>query len=122
MNVQQKFAVEAIPSADAAAVSQRLKALALRPHSLTVRELIDRYMSVYTGADTSRAQRLAAWCALIGDFTLEHVDSDLMHVGRAELAKQPPLIFLGLDHEGRRIFRAKGGAKAKTPATLNRYL
>lgn len=122
MNVQQKFAAEAIPSADTAAIAQRLKALAVRPQALTVRELIDRYMAVYAGADTTRAQRLAAWSALIGDFTLEQVDSDLMHAGRAELAKQPPLTFYGLDHCGRRIFKAKAGGKRKTPATLNRYM
>lgn len=122
MNVKQKFSVEAIPGADTQAIAQRLKALAMRPHSLTVRELIERYMAVYAGADTTRAQRLAAWSALVGDFTLEQVDSDLMHASRAELAKQPPLIYLGLDFQGRRIFRAKGGAKSKTPATLNRYM
>lgn len=122
MNVKQKFAAEAIPGADAAALAQRLKALAVRPQSLTVHELIDRYMAVYAGADTTRAQRLAAWAALVGDFTLEQVDSDLMHAGRAELAKHPPLVFLGLDHQGRRIFRAKARAKVKTPATLNRYM
>jgi integrase len=122
MNDRQKFAEEAIPGADTAAIAQRLRALAVRPQSMTVRELIDRYMAVYAGADTSRAQRLASWSALIGDFTLEQVDADLMHSGRAELAKQPPLVFLGLDHNGRRIFRAKARAKAKTPATLNRYM
>ncbi|TWO71901.1 site-specific integrase [Caenimonas sedimenti] len=122
MNVKQQYAEEAIPNADSAAMGERLRALAVRPQSLTVRDLIDRYMAVYAGADTTRAQRLAAWCALAGDFTLENVDSDLMHAGRAELARQPPLVFLGLDHQGRRIFRAKGRAKAKTPATLNRYM
>lgn len=122
MNVQQKFSVEAIPSADTAAMAQRLKALAVRPQSLTVRELIDRYMAVYAGADMTRAQRVAAWSALIGEFTLEQVDSDLMHAGRAELAKQPSLTFYGLDHTGRRIFKAKRGGKLKTPATLNRYM
>jgi integrase len=90
--------------------------------SLTVRDLIDRYMAQYAGADTSRTQRVAAWSALIGDFTLEQVDADVMHAGRTELAQQPPLIFLGLDHQGRRIFKAKGRARAKTPATLNRYM
>ncbi|MEJ7931766.1 site-specific integrase [Ramlibacter sp. AN1015] len=122
MNVQQKFADEAIPSANAASLAQRLKALAVRPQELKVRDLIDRYMAVYAGADTTRAQRLAAWTALIGDFSLEQVDSDLMHAGRSELASQPALVYLGLDYQGRRIFRAKGRAKTKTPATLNRYM
>lgn len=122
MNVAPTFAAEAIPDANAASITQRLRALAVRPHALTIRDLIDRYMAAYAGADTSRAQRLAAWSALIGDFTLEQIDSDVMHAGRAELAQQPPLIFLGLDHQGRRIFRPKGRKTAKTPATLNRYM
>lgn len=120
MNVEQKIGV-ATPGATSS-VAQRLAALAIRPSSLTVRELIDRYMGQYAGADTTRAQRLDAWCSMVGDFTLEQVDSDLMHAGRTELATQPPLVFLGLDHEGRRIFKPKGRAKAKSTATLNRYM
>lgn len=122
MNDRRNFAAEAIPDANPAAIAERLRALALRPHGLTVRELINRYMESYAGADTTRAQRLAAWDAMIGDFTLEKVDSDLMHAGRTELATQPPLVFLGRDHTGRRIFKAKARAKVKTPATLNRYM
>lgn len=125
MNIEhtQQPAAGAIPDAPAASsLAQRLKALSARPQSLTVRDLIDRYMACYAGADTSRAQRLGTWTALIGDFTLEQIDSDVMHAGRTELAQQPPLIYLGLDHEGRKIFRVKGRAKAKTPATLNRYM
>jgi integrase len=122
MNDRQHFAVEAISGANPAAFAERLRALSARPQQLTVRELIDRYMAVYSGADSSRAQRLAAWSAMIGDFTLEQCDSDLMHAARSELATQPPLTFQGLDHQGRRIFKPKGRAKAKTPATLNRYL
>lgn len=122
MKVEQKFAAEAIPGADSARMAERLRALSARPESLSVRDLIDRYMRAYAGADTTRGQRLAAWDAMIGDFTLEQIDSDLMHAGRAELAQQPPLVFLGVDHTGRRIFKAKGRAKTKTPATLNRYM
>jgi len=123
MKVEQKFAAEALPGANvASALTERLRALSVRPHALTVRELIARYMAQYEGRDCTRAQRLAAWDAMIGEFTLEQVDSDLIHAGRTELATQPPLIFLGLDHAGNRIFRAKGRAKAKTPATLNRYM
>lgn len=124
MNIEHtQPAAGATPDAPAASsLAQRLKALSARPQSLTVRELIDRYMARYAGADTSRAQRLAAWTALIGDFTLEKIDSDVMHAGRAELAQQPPLIYLGLDHAGNKIFRAKGRKREKTPATLNRYM
>lgn len=103
-------------------MTQRLQALAQRPHALTVRELIERYMAQYAGRDTTRGQRLSAWLAMIGDFTLEQVDSDLMHAGRSELQTKPPLVFVGRDHEGRQIFLAKGRAKAKSTATLNRYM
>jgi integrase len=89
---------------------------------MTVRELIDRYMAQYTGADCTRSQRLGAWLAMVGDFTMEQVDSDLMHAGRAELATAPPLVFMGLDHAGNKIFKVKGRAKVKTSATLNRYM
>jgi integrase len=122
MNERQKFAVEAIPGASPASLAQRLQALSVRPSGLTVGELISRYMAKYAGADSTRAQRLAAWDAMIGSIVLEQVDADLLHAGRAELATQPPLVFLGLDHAGRRIFRPKGRAKAKSPATLNRYM
>ena len=112
----------AIPGATPQTMAQRLQALAQRPQSLTVRELIDRYMAQYSGRDSTRMQRLSAWLAMIGEFTLEHVDSDLMHAGREELRTKPPLVFVGLDHEGRQIFRAKGRAKSKSTATLNRYM
>jgi hypothetical protein len=115
MNVAQKFAAEAIPSANTASIAQRLKALGLRPHAVSVRELIDRYMAQYAGADTTRVQRLAAWQSMIGDFTLEQVDSDLIYVARNELAQQPALVFLGLDHQGRRIFKPKAGRRRRHP-------
>lgn len=113
---------QAIPSASSQSIAQRLMALAQRPQSLTVRELIDRYMAQYAGQDSTRNQRLSAWQAMIGEFTLEQVDADLMHAGRSELATKPPLVFMGLDHEGRQIFKAKGRAKTKSTATLNRYM
>jgi len=116
------LAVGAIPDAPTASLAQRLRALAVRPQSLTVRDVIERYMARYAGADTTRAQRLSAWSALIGEFTLEQIDSDVMHAGRAELAQQPALVYLGLDHQGKQIFRAKSRTKQKTPATLNRYM
>ncbi len=122
MSNGQHFAAEAIPSANPAAFAERLRALSARPQQLTVRDVIERYMAAYSGADTSRSQRLAAWSTMIGDFTLEQCDSDVMHAARSELATQPALTFLGVDHQGRRIFKPKRGVKAKTPATLNRYM
>lgn len=106
----------------AASISERLRALAVRPESLTVGELIDRYMAQYAGQDTTRGQRLGAWLAMVGDFTLEQIDSDLMHAGRAELATTPALVYMGLDHAGNKIFKAKARGKAKSTATLNRYM
>lgn len=116
---------QAIPSAssqvDPAGIALRLRSLAQRPASLTVRELIERYMAQYSGNDGSRSQRLAAWLDMIGDFELSQVDADLIHAGRSELATKPPIVFVGLDHQGRQIFKVKGRARQKTGATLNRY-
>jgi hypothetical protein len=112
----------ATPGASSQNIAQRLQALAQRPQALTVHKVIDSYMSQYAGRDCTRNQRLSAWLAMIGDFTLEQVDSDLIHAGRAELATKPPLVFMGLDHLGQQIFKIKSRAKAKSTATLNRYM
>ncbi|MDO9235707.1 MAG: tyrosine-type recombinase/integrase [Aquabacterium sp.] len=112
----------ATPGAVSQTISQRLKALSVRPHSLTVSALIDRYMAQYAGRDPTRLQRLSTWQTLIGDFTLEQVDSDLIHVCRTELQTEPPLVFVGLDHLGHQIFKVKGRAHVKSTATLNRYM
>jgi integrase len=106
----------------AASIAQRLRALALRPQSLTVREVIERYMAQYAGRDISRGQRIAAWQSMIGEFTLEQCDSDLMHAGRAELATKPALVYKGKDHRGLQVFDLKSRRKPKDPATLNRYM
>jgi integrase len=116
-SVPRKAAFPGAPS-----ISERMRALAARPQSMTVRELIDRYMAQYAGHDSTRGQRLGAWLVMVGDFTLEQVDSDLMHAGRAELATAPPLVYMGLDHAGAKIFKVKARAKAKSTATLNRYM
>lgn len=103
-------------------LTTKLRSLAQRPAQLTVRDVIDRYMTVYAGRDTTRAQRLAAWTALLGDFTLEQLEADLIHAARDELRTQPALAFKGTDFEGRPIFKAKRGGALKTTATLNRYV
>lgn len=68
---------QAIPSAssqvDPAGIALRLRSLAQRPASLTVRELIERYMTQYSGNDGSRSQRLAAWLDMIGEFELSQL-------------------------------------------------
>lgn len=106
----------------AASIAQRLQSLALRPKTLTVRELIDRYMAQYAGRDTTRVQRLAAWRSMIGEFTLDQCDSDLVHAGRSELASKPALVYKGKDHRGLQVFDLKSRRKAKSPATINRYM
>lgn len=113
---------QATPGASSQNIAQRLRALAARPEALTVHQVIDRYMAQYAGRDGTRGQRLSAWQAMIGDFTLEQVDSDLMHAGRSELATKPPLVFVGLDHLGCQIFKVKGRHGVKSTATLNRYM
>lgn len=105
-----------------AGIAERLRVLAERPEGLTVTELIDRRMRVYTGRDTSIGNKLETWKELIGDVPLERVDADLMHSARAEIAALPALTYKGRDAEGRRIMRPKDRAGTKTPATVNRYL
>jgi integrase len=122
MTISIATRVQATPGASSHNVSMRLKALSVRPEALTVQQVIDRYMAQYEGHDPTRTQRLSAWLAMIGEFTLENVDSDLIHVCRNELQTTPPLVFVGLDHLGQQIFKRKRGALKKTTATVNRYM
>ena len=103
-------------------VHERLRALADRPNaSITVRGLIERRMAVYAGRDTAIAQRMAVWDQLLGDFALEAINRDVIWAAREELRELPALSFKGVDHEGRRIFKPTRH-KAKSPATVNRYM
>lgn len=104
------------------ALATKLQAMQLPPADLSVADTIDRYMAVYDGRDGSRAQRMAAWVALLGKFKLSEVDSRLVRAARDVLAKQPALGFKGNGFDGQPIFRSKGRETAKTPATLNRYM
>ncbi len=113
---------QATPGASSQNVAQRLRALATRPSGLTVRQVIDDYMAQYAGRDPSRLQRLSAWQTMIGEFTLEQIDSDMLQAGRAELQTEPPLVFVGQDHLGQDIFKAKGHRTKRTTATVNRYM
>lgn len=103
-------------------IANRLRNLAERPASLTVRDVIDRYMGVYAGRDKAIGQRLQAWQAMIGEYTLENVDSDLIHAGRHELLTAPALTYKGRDHVGAQIFKPKLRKAVKSTATINRYL
>lgn len=126
MTILSSSGLSSVPSAstqvNAEGLTHRLRSLAQRPASLTVRDLIQRYMAQYCGRDVTRGQRLSAWMHLIGDFEISQVDPDVVHAGRTELAAAPPLIYMGLDHRGQQIFKVKGGRKQKSPATLNRYV
>lgn len=106
----------------AAGIVDRIKALAERPHGVTVRDLIERYMRVYAGRDHAIQCRLTAWQTLIGDFTLEKLDNDLIYAARNELATLPALNYKGLDVDGAKIFKGKSRAGKKSDATLNRYI
>lgn len=108
-------------SVAAEGIAERLRNLGERPKSLCLRELIERYMAVYSGRDVAMMQRLTVWQMILGDFTLEKLDTDVIHAARAELAALPALAYKGLDHEGRAIFKTMGRDRAKTPATINRY-
>jgi hypothetical protein len=60
-------------------IAERLRALAERPTSLSVRELVDRYMAHYAGRNSAIGPRLAVWQSVLGDFALEAVDDDVIH-------------------------------------------
>jgi hypothetical protein len=47
-------------------VAERLRTLAERPQSLCVRDVIDKFMSVYAGRDSAMAQRLATVAGHLG--------------------------------------------------------
>ncbi|MGE0358924.1 MAG: tyrosine-type recombinase/integrase [Burkholderiales bacterium] len=115
--------MSALPtSIQAEALAQRIRSLSARPQSITVRELIERRMGEYRGRDLSLVQRMATWQALLGDFTLDKIDADVIHAARAEIVKLPALAYKGLDHQGQRVFKTKGRQKPKSAATVNRYM
>jgi hypothetical protein len=60
---------QATPGASSQTITQRLRALSVRPSALTVHQIIDDYMTQYAGRDGTRLQRLSAWQAMIGQFT-----------------------------------------------------
>ena len=92
------------------------------PQPITVRELIEQRMATYTGRDVALVQRLTTWRTMLGDYTLDQVTCDVVHVAREELRQYPALAFKGRDHEGERIFKPKAAERPRTPATINRYM
>ena len=93
--------------------------LVQRDGAVTLRDLIDRYMSEYTGRDTTRVQRLGFWSAQLGNLTLAELDDDHTYRALDELAATRGRYFAGFDADGARIFKAK--RNPMKPATLNRY-
>lgn len=106
----------------AAGIAERIRTLAERPQALSMRELIERYLAQYDGRDTALPYRLRVWQALIGDYTLDKIDSDLVHAAREELRNMPALSFKGRDHEGEQIFKPKESQNKKAPATVNKFM
>ena len=64
-------ATKAVVNIPAGALSERIRRLATREQSLTVGELIERRMAVYTGRDTTMVQRLDTWRAILGGLRLD---------------------------------------------------
>jgi len=85
---------------------------------LTVREVIDAYMAVYTGRDTARAQRVGFWASALGDVRLRELDADMIGDILDQLAAQPVRKYIGKDADGRRLYRDH---HPRTGTTLNRY-
>ena len=93
-----------------------------RDGSQTVGALIRLYLHGYAdrgGKDVSRAQRLDFWQAKVGHLALAALDDDCVHDALAELAKQRPRRYAGVDADGKPIL--KGKADPYSGATLNRY-
>ena len=97
-----------------------LVALPQRDGSVTVRDVIDAYMSQYAGRDTTRRQRLLFWQLTLGHLTLtDLLDDDALYSALERLAVQHGRYFFGVDADRRPIYKAKRTTLA--PATLNRY-
>lgn len=105
-----------------ASIALRMAARAERPQNLSVHELIERYMALYSGRDSTRVQRLAAWQRMLGTFTLEQCDIDLLKAARAELERCPAYIYKGLDNRGEPVHEIKDRNKPMNAATVNRYM
>jgi integrase len=94
-------------------------ALTSRDGTVTIGALIDAYMAVYCGRDSSRAQRLGWWKARLDQVTLTELTDDQVFQALESLAAQRGRFFAGLDADGKNILKAKAGRLA--PATINRY-
>jgi len=80
----------------------------LRAGHLSVRDLVDLYLTDYAGQDRSRVQRLTWWVATVGDLSLDELTDDHVHAALEKLADQPARYYLGKDAFGASIFKSKG--------------
>lgn len=94
--------------------------LPLRAGHLPLRQVIDLYMQHWTGADTTRTQRLTCWVAQLGDVALQDLTDDHVHAALEALATRNARYYSGKDEAGRPVLNAK--RKLLAPATVNRYL
>ena len=74
--------------------------VALRDGSITVAQLIDRYLAEYRGRDTTRHQRLDYRRGRIGGVTLDQIDDDLIFAEMQVLATRRGTYVMGLDADG----------------------
>ena len=93
--------------------------LPVRDGTLPIPALIDDYMAVYAGRDSTRAQRLGWWKARLGQVTLAELTDEQVFQALEELAAQRGRFFAGLDADGKHIMKAR--ARPRSPATVNRY-
>ncbi|WBY00513.1 site-specific integrase [Ramlibacter tataouinensis] len=93
--------------------------LPLRAGSLPTGELIELYMTHYSGRDTTRGHRLSWWKARVGHLALQDLSDDHIHVALQGLSQYNSRYFAGRDADHKPIFKAR--PKPVAPATLNRY-
>ena len=93
----------------------------LRNGTITVAELVNRYMSEYQGRDPSRGQRLRWWITQLGDVQIVDLSDDDDRVFHAleGLAAANGRYYCGADADNRPIYKSK--RKALAPATVNRF-
>jgi hypothetical protein len=91
----------------------------MRAGGTPIRELVSLYLDQYAGRDSSRLQRLAWWCQVVGDVPLQELCDDQVHAALEHLEGQSSRIYMGKDVDGKAIYKAKGGLLA--PSTVNRY-
>lgn len=83
------------PSGSNQAVAPPACPLVTRDGAVTIRDLIDHYMSEYTGRDTTRVQRLAFWSTKLGKVALSGLDDDQIFRALNDLAATGGLTCLG---------------------------